>query len=563
MRWAFGVALLVAQPAGWKAPALRIQQGGALRGYVSTLNCSTGTTCTVGGSSATITAAGGGGGTTAPGGVSGNLQANVAGAFGAYAGASCAYAVKTLDANGAASCTAAPTIPTPSGTGAELQIRATGTTFGTYAGTSCAYAMQSVNTAGVASCQAAPTIPADISAAHYVTTQAEAGLSAEAVLPTCAGTDKLTFNGTAISCATDQTGGGTVAGSTTQVIYNNAGAYAGNTNFTFDQTAGQVGIGAPTFLTNNPFGVAGTVNGFLQAAIQNKSAGTLATSDWVATADTGTNTANFIDMGINSSLYADTAYTINGPLDGYLFSNGGNISLGTATAAKTIKFHTGGTLAANLRATISDTALNLASGVALQANGSSGVSGQVLTSAGAASPTWTTPSGGGPAKLCGFRFGSAAATSGAVTCTAAEAFFCMVNVASYSGGGDIASLRFNADATAANYHARHINFSNAATPVLTSTNFTTGGVIQLGPVAITAGRSILIRCSNVSSVRKVCTIHQQEEATAQATMAQMEIGYGEWFNTSAQVISIEMRTNGGSVTMGVGSGFVCYGGTPP
>jgi hypothetical protein len=52
-----------------------------------------------------------------------------------------------------------------------------------------------------------PTIPADISGAHYVTTQVEGGLSAEAVVPTCTGTDKLTFNGTTLSCAADQTGG--------------------------------------------------------------------------------------------------------------------------------------------------------------------------------------------------------------------------------------------------------------------------------------------------------------------------------------------------------------------
>ena len=51
-----------------------------------------------------------------------------------------------------------------------------------------------------------PTIPADVSGAHYVTTQAEGGLSAEAVIPTCTGTDKLTFDGSALSCDTDATG---------------------------------------------------------------------------------------------------------------------------------------------------------------------------------------------------------------------------------------------------------------------------------------------------------------------------------------------------------------------
>jgi len=53
-----------------------------------------------------------------------------------------------------------------------------------------------------------PTIPADLSAEPIVTTAASSVLSNERVLPTCSGTDKLTFNGTAISCAADQTGAG-------------------------------------------------------------------------------------------------------------------------------------------------------------------------------------------------------------------------------------------------------------------------------------------------------------------------------------------------------------------
>ena len=53
-----------------------------------------------------------------------------------------------------------------------------------------------------------PTVPADISGAKYVTMQAEAGLSAEVVVPTCTGTEKLTSNGTVVSCAADETGAG-------------------------------------------------------------------------------------------------------------------------------------------------------------------------------------------------------------------------------------------------------------------------------------------------------------------------------------------------------------------
>ena len=59
-----------------------------------------------------------------------------------------------------------------------------------------------------------PTIPADLSAEPIVTTAASGNLSNEKVVPTCSGTDKLTFNGTALSCATDQTSAG---GATTLV----------------------------------------------------------------------------------------------------------------------------------------------------------------------------------------------------------------------------------------------------------------------------------------------------------------------------------------------------------
>lgn len=231
MRWLGVLALLLAQPAGWKPPAVRILDEGAQQGYASTVNCvGAGISCSVGASVATVTVTGGGGGSATPGGSSGNVQINSAGAFGAYTGTTCTYAVKSLDASGAATCTAAPSIPADVsgasywtrvaesglsnetalgtlGTGLILNTTTTGVPT-IYGGTSCPYAIASLNASGTAACQPAPTIPADVSAAHYVTTQAEAGLSAEAVLPTCTGTDKLTFNGTTISCATDQTGSG-------------------------------------------------------------------------------------------------------------------------------------------------------------------------------------------------------------------------------------------------------------------------------------------------------------------------------------------------------------------
>jgi hypothetical protein len=156
---------------------------------------------------------------------------------------------------------------------------------------------------------------------------------------------------------------GSAGGTSGQVQYNNAGALAGSPNFTWDNTNQLLNIGQATILPFNPIAVSGTTNNSVQMNIQNINSGTSASSDYVATSDTGTNTSNYVDMGINSSTYSDAGFTIGGPNDSYVYSNGGNLEFGTQTATKTIKFHTGGTLAANLRATISDTGLDLVNGL--------------------------------------------------------------------------------------------------------------------------------------------------------------------------------------------------------
>lgn len=120
--------------------------------------------------------------------------------------------------------------------------------------------------------------------------------------------------------------------------------------------AGEVTIGGilGSALTNNLLSVNGNVNSYFQSNVQNLSTGISASGDVVVTADNGTDTTNFIDMGINNSGYADPTFTINGPNDGYLYVNGGDLSIGTATANK-IVFFTGDTLAANERMRISPT----------------------------------------------------------------------------------------------------------------------------------------------------------------------------------------------------------------
>lgn len=134
-----------------------------------------------------------------------------------------------------------------------------------------------------------------------------------------------------------------------------SGYMISDTNLFWDNTAKSMTVGpAGTALTNNPFSANGTVNNFLQLNAQNTSNGNLASSDLIATADTGTDTTNFVNMGINSSGNTDATFTVAGAADGYLYASDGNLAIGTA-ASKDLKFFVGGTLAANERLRISAT----------------------------------------------------------------------------------------------------------------------------------------------------------------------------------------------------------------
>jgi len=89
------------------------------------------------------------------------------------------------------------------------------------------------------------------------------------------------------------------------------------------------------------------INTYSQVVHTNHYKGGSASTDYVAENDIGTDGANYIDMGINSSVYNDPNYTIMGANAGYLYVNGGNLSLGTQTVGTSIVFHVGNTLLAN------------------------------------------------------------------------------------------------------------------------------------------------------------------------------------------------------------------------
>ena len=139
--------------------------------------------------------------------------------------------------------------------------------------------------------------------------------------------------------------------------------------------SGEVGIGSSTFNLTNPeklkvdagtniigdyqtvFAGFGNTDAFAQINIQNKNPGNNASSDLVATANNGTDTSYYVDMGINSSTFSLASFNVSGPNDGYLYvvgeadgsTSGGNMIIGTANEGKALKFFTGGSLNTNER----------------------------------------------------------------------------------------------------------------------------------------------------------------------------------------------------------------------
>jgi len=138
-------------------------------------------------------------------------------------------------------------------------------------------------------------------------------------------------------------------------------------------------------LTNAIADFTGSVDGYTQLNIRNSLAAANASSDLIATADTGSDTTNFIDLGINNSAFSSGSWTVNGALDGYLYTSDGSLSIGIATnnTAKYLSFFAGGVLAANEQVRINQTGVGIGSTqptVKLDVIGDAKVSGTITAS---------------------------------------------------------------------------------------------------------------------------------------------------------------------------------------
>jgi len=115
-----------------------------------------------------------------------------------------------------------------------------------------------------------------------------------------------------------------------------------------------VGAAGHQFLPNSVAEFSGNVNSYSQINFRNQRSGTAATTDYILTADNGTDTEYYLDVGLTNSGYDNTnpvnslgnVITAN---DGYIYiqgntanATGGNLALGVTTPGKHVTIFAGG-----------------------------------------------------------------------------------------------------------------------------------------------------------------------------------------------------------------------------
>ena len=234
---------------------------------------------------------------------------------------------------------------------------------------------------------------------------------------TTAGTGAFT---TITTTGTITSGGNIVANSGTASTSTTTGALIvnGGTGVSGNAYVGGVVYGGPVQSTvglTNPLAVfTGSYNNYAQVQIQNTNTGTNVSADFVATAPNGTDTANYIDMGINGNNYSVASWTISGANDGYLYVDGGNLTVGTDTVGKSVAIHIGGTYANNVVATFNanNTQPTSATTGTMVINGGVGISGTIYASGNAIVGNLITTGTSGNISGVNYVFANAATITG-------------------------------------------------------------------------------------------------------------------------------------------------------
>ena len=108
-------------------------------------------------------------------------------------------------------------------------------------------------------------------------------------------------------------------------------------------------IDAGTTSSYNLLIAQGNRNGYLQFNITNNSTGGQASTDIVATANNGTETTNYVDLGMNGGGYNSANNILSGPDNGYLYSAGNDFIIGNSSPSKDVILFSGGINLSNER----------------------------------------------------------------------------------------------------------------------------------------------------------------------------------------------------------------------
>lgn len=135
------------------------------------------------------------------------------------------------------------------------------------------------------------------------------------------------------------------------------GSTAGNPPYRL--TVSGIGATVTQGLLNAIADLTSSVDGYGQVNIRNSRSAPNASGDLVITADIGNDASNYIDLGINNTGFSTSSWTINGPLDGYLYSSDSNLSVGVAETNKYFSIFAGGTLIENEKVRVTETGVGI------------------------------------------------------------------------------------------------------------------------------------------------------------------------------------------------------------
>ena len=163
-----------------------------------------------------------------------------------------------------------------------------------------------------------------------------------------------------------------------QQISGNSASFYGDVNGIHALYAG-LQLGA-SVVANPVIQSSASINDYVQNEFQNINGGNVASTDWVATANNGSDTTNYIDMGITSGGWDGTqANSLSNALlpdDGYLYvqggTGGGNLVIGTASPGTALKIISGGAdssyIVAQFGAPGTDNAVTISGGLGVSGN---------------------------------------------------------------------------------------------------------------------------------------------------------------------------------------------------